>query len=100
MGSQRALTAEAKDAAGNVVTATLTWQTSKASVATVDVAGKVTAVSEGTADITASSGSVQSSPVPVAVTDNAQWPVSGASAGSRIETAVRQGALSVEQGLL
>ncbi len=100
IGSDRALTAEAKDAAGNPVTATFTWQTTNASVATVDAAGKVTAVAEGAADITASSGSVRSSPVAVAVTDNAQWPASGTSASSLIGAAVKQGTLTPEQGLV
>lgn len=100
MGSVRAFTAQAKDAAGNNVAVTLAWQTSKASVATVDATGKVTAVAEGTADITASNGSVKSSGVTVTVTDPAPWPVIGASSGALIRAAVQQGALSAEQGLV
>jgi uncharacterized protein YjdB len=48
------LTAEATDARGNpVADATLTWETSDASVATVDTSGEVAAVGNGTVAITA-----------------------------------------------
>jgi len=47
----------------NPLPVSVTWSTSDQAVATVDVGGLVTAVSEGTADVTASYGGVESSAV-------------------------------------
>src|ERR1019366_2646341 len=71
VGQHATLTAQAKDASGQSVTASLTWHTSSAAVATVDAGGMVTAVAVGIANITASSGTIQSPPAVVTVTVSA-----------------------------
>ena len=59
-GDTLRLAAEAIDANGHAVAgAEFSWETSDASVATVDASGLVTAVGEGTATVTASSGTAQ-----------------------------------------
>lgn len=68
IGGNTTLSAVARDAAGLVVTTTLTWHSSQASVATVDAAGKVTAVAEGSTNITATSGTIVSNASVVTVT--------------------------------
>ena len=58
LGDTTQLIATVKNAGGSVISnPTVTWATSNASVATVSSAGLVTAVSDGTATITATSGS-------------------------------------------
>ena len=60
VGATLQLTAEAFDANGQAVAgAEFLWESSQTSVATVDASGQVTGVGEGTATITASSGSAQ-----------------------------------------
>jgi len=54
-------TATARNASGQTVSATLTWSSSNASVATVDPNGLVTGVAEGSATIRASAGGVSGS---------------------------------------
>ncbi len=62
LGATVPLTAEVRDQNGNVMAgATVTWSSSDASVATVDGSGLVTAVANGTATITASSGAASGS---------------------------------------
>ena len=59
LGATVQLTAEAFDANGHrVAGAEFSWESSDPSVATVDAAGLVTGVAEGTATITASAGDV------------------------------------------
>jgi Bacterial Ig-like domain (group 2) len=60
IGGTQQLTAETLDQFGNPIDTTLTWMSDDADVAKVDSTGLVTAVSVGTADITASSGSTTS----------------------------------------
>ncbi|MDE2047192.1 MAG: Ig-like domain-containing protein [Betaproteobacteria bacterium] len=68
VGANAALSAVVKDTGGNTVaSAPVTWQSSNTAVATVDSTGRVTAVAVGSAQVTAMSGSISSSPVPVAV---------------------------------
>ncbi|HEY9225611.1 MAG TPA: Ig-like domain-containing protein [Gemmatimonadaceae bacterium] len=56
VGSTRQLAAVTKDSAGGVLTGrVVTWQSNKNNVATVDATGLVTGVSEGNANITATS---------------------------------------------
>ena len=55
------LSATVLDAEGNILPVSVTWSTSDPAVATVDAGGLVTAVSTGTADIVATSGSVEGS---------------------------------------
>ena len=60
VGAPLQLAAEAFDADGQAVAgAEFSWESSQTSVATVDASGLVTGVGEGTATITASSGSAQ-----------------------------------------
>ena len=62
IGATTQLTATAADANGNTVAnATFTWTTGNASVATVSATGVVTAVGNGTTDITATSNAVEGS---------------------------------------
>ena len=59
LGASVQLTAEVRDQSGNVMAgAAVAWSSTAASVATVDAAGLVTAVANGTATITAASGGV------------------------------------------
>jgi len=59
LGATSQLSATVKDQNGAMMaSATVTWATSNAAVATVSVAGLVTSVADGTATITATSGSV------------------------------------------
>ncbi len=59
LGATVQLTVEVRDQGGNVIAgATVAWTSNAASVATVDAAGLVTAVGNGTATITAASGGV------------------------------------------
>lgn len=60
--------ASARDANGQVINGTaLTWASSDISVATVDSQGLVTAIGNGTSDITASASGVSSSPARITV---------------------------------
>jgi len=62
IGATQAFTAAARDANNNPLTApTFTWASSDTKIATVDAAGVVTAVANGTARITATSGGKSSS---------------------------------------
>ena len=64
LGATAQLSAEVRDQDSTVMTGvTVTWTTSSNSVATVDVAGVVTAAGNGTATITASAGSASGSAV-------------------------------------
>lgn len=59
LGTERAVTAIALDADGNVLSQTLEWESSDTSVAITDAGGtRVTGIAVGTATLTASSGSV------------------------------------------
>ncbi len=55
VGATRQFTAQPRDADGNALNRTISWQTSAASVATVSSTGLVTAIAPGTARITATS---------------------------------------------
>jgi hypothetical protein len=57
-GRQLHATATARDAAGNVVLAEVTWGLDDYSVASVSECGIILALSEGTTDITARAGAV------------------------------------------
>lgn len=62
VGATQQLTAKLYDKNGNVVTtSSVTWSVSPATVATISTAGLLTAVTPGTAHVTASSGSANSS---------------------------------------
>ena len=64
LGHTVQLTAEVRDQNARVMAgATVTWSSGDTSVATVDAAGLVTAVAEGTATVTASAGSASGSAV-------------------------------------
>jgi hypothetical protein len=80
--------------------ATFTWQTSKSAVASADVTGKASSVAEGTTDITAAYGAAKSAAVAVTVPDNTPWRTTGTAASALIDDAVKQGALTSEQGLV
>jgi len=69
-GGTGTITATVATADGSNTTDTLTWSSSDPSVATVDANGKVTAVKEGTATITATAGSA-SATCAVTVSKNA-----------------------------
>ena len=58
IGKTANLTATAKDAGGNAMTATLIWTTSDPKVATVSTAGVVTSTGPGSATITVAAGTV------------------------------------------
>jgi uncharacterized protein YjdB len=78
VGDTTQLVATARDGNGNPISgATFTWSTDNAAVATVDASGLVTAVSPGTANISASSGGQTGS---VAIT--VQAPAGGSRVGS------------------
>lgn len=66
-GTTQTMTAVATNAAGQTVAATLTWQSSLPSVATIDATGLVTAVAAGVTNISASSGGVISNAVSMTV---------------------------------
>ncbi len=67
VGHSQQLTAVVKDQSGTVMTGQkVTWASNALAVATVDTTGKVTAVANGTATVTAASGSA-SQPVTVTV---------------------------------
>ena len=69
MGGTAQLTATCKDQNSNTMTCpTLTWSSTNSSIATVDSTGKVTGVTQGTTNITASSGSIVSNVSTVTVT--------------------------------
>jgi uncharacterized protein YjdB len=55
-GTGQTLGATAKTASGRTVSATFSWTTSNSAVATVNASGGVTAVGQGSATISASSG--------------------------------------------
>ena len=102
LGGTQVLSAVAFGAGGQPVTVTFTWQSSNQGIATVDAGGKVTAVGVGVANITASSGTVQSPPVPMTVTpaEDTNWPTTGTTSSSDLIEAARQsGGLSSEQAL-
>jgi Bacterial Ig-like domain (group 2) len=62
VGGTRAFTAVAKDAAGNTVTASFSWTSSKTAVATVDAStGAAKGVTPGSASITATASGVNGS---------------------------------------
>ena len=64
LGATAQLRAEVREQSGNVMAgASVAWSSTAASVATVDAAGLVTAVANGTATITASAGSASGSAV-------------------------------------
>lgn len=67
VGNTLGLTGVAKDSAGNVVDATITWSSDNPGVVTVDANGVVIPVSAGTASVTATSGSVSSQKLSVRV---------------------------------
>ncbi len=84
VGSTLGLTGVAKDSAGNVVDAPITWSSSNPGVATVDGNGVVTPVSAGSASITASSGSAKSPALPVKVQPAPKPPAGGGNPSSSL----------------
>jgi plastocyanin len=68
LGRTRQFAAQPKDASGANMTATVTWASSNAAVATVSGSGLVTAAANGTAGITATAGGQVSSQLMVTVT--------------------------------
>lgn len=68
VGATQQLTATAYDAGGKAVPATITWQNSSASIATISSTGLVTGVSPGTVMITATANGVTSPVATVTVT--------------------------------
>lgn len=92
LGATQTVTAIARDADFSQMTGvTITWSTSQASVATVSPTGLITAVSNGTATITASAGNV-STPLPVTVQQVAVAPavVSGGDQSAPVSSALPQ----------
>ena len=75
----QALSSATLDQNSQPITTTLTWSSDNTSVATVDQNGNVTPVGVGTANITASSGSITSAPCVVTVVTPSD---SGSSSGS------------------
>ncbi|MCH7490236.1 MAG: Ig-like domain-containing protein [Gemmatimonadetes bacterium] len=77
LGETVQLTATAREASGNTISGTtFTWSSSDASVATVSSSGLVTAVTYGSANITAAAGGVTSNAAAVTVAqavDLATW---------------------------
>jgi uncharacterized protein YjdB len=70
VGESCTITATCKNSAGTVVNCpSLTWTSSNPSIATVSSSGKVTAISEGTSNITAASSGITSQPITVTVSD-------------------------------
>jgi hypothetical protein len=68
VGQTQAFTATAKDAGGNTLTGvSFTWASSATAVATISAAGLASAVAAGSTQITASSGSVTSTPATLTV---------------------------------
>ncbi|MEN8375213.1 MAG: fibronectin type III domain-containing protein [Gemmatimonadota bacterium] len=61
IGATRRLQATATDASGNALPRPITWRSADPSIATVDGNGLVSALAEGTVDITAEMGSVDGS---------------------------------------
>lgn len=76
VGETQQLTAETLDQFGNPIDTDLSWASDNAGVATVDTTGLVTAVSVGTADITASSGSTTSNISVITVASSTEQPTS------------------------
>lgn len=72
LGATVQFAAQARDAAGAAVSATITWSSSNPAAATVNASGLVTAVANGTTNITATASGVPSTSVAVTV---AQVPV-------------------------
>src|SRR5581483_10846472 len=68
VGGTQQLTATAFDVTGKAVPATITWQNSSASIATISGTGLVTGVSAGTVMITATANGVASPVATVTVT--------------------------------
>ena len=74
-------TAKAKDAKGNAITGlTFTWASSSKSVATINNSGLATGIAAGSTQITATHGSVTSSPVTLKVTAVSGTSVTGIAA--------------------
>jgi uncharacterized protein YjdB len=67
ISQKKQLSAQLFDQNGNLMSGPFTWVSSAPSVATVDQNGLVTAVANGSANITASNGSVTSAVYSVAV---------------------------------
>ncbi len=91
-GSKGAYSAQATDASGNPIPSTFTWQSSDASIATVND-GSVTAVAVGHVQITAMAGNIVSAARTVYVNPSQ-------SAEQAIGAAVANGTLTAEQALV
>ena len=76
VGETQQLTAETLDQFGNPIDTELSWVSDNAGVATVDSTGLVTAVSLGTANVTASSGSTTSNMSVITVASSTEQPTS------------------------
>ena len=92
VGGTQQFSATAKDANGTVVSTTFTWTTSDAAVATVDGSGLASAVSAGSATITATSANGVQGSAALTVTSGG----GGGGGGSAQEVVVR--VLDVGQG--
>jgi uncharacterized protein YjdB len=68
VGETRTATATVRDANGNPLTRTVTWQSSAPEIAAVDAAGVVRGVAVGAATVTAAVDGVSSAPIAVTVT--------------------------------
>ena len=75
IGDGQNLTASPVDQYGNYYPAVISWFSDNVGVATVDSTGLVTAISAGTANITASSGGVVSNSVPFTISSTPPVPV-------------------------
>ena len=67
IGATVQLMASPRDQRGNTLSATLSWNSSNSSVATVSANGLVTGLTAGTTSITAASGSVTATPIVINV---------------------------------
>jgi plastocyanin len=76
VGQTLQLLAAAKDQVGKAMTAVITWVSDALGIATVNASGLVTGVAAGTANVTASSGGVSSTPTAVTVTAAPVFPAS------------------------
>jgi hypothetical protein len=91
-GDTVTLTAHAYDAAGQVVAATITWQSANPSIATI-VNGAVSGVALGQTSVTASAGAITSAPVTV-------WVNPAGTMGQALSRAVLAGEITANEALV
>ena len=91
-GGTLTLTAHAFNAKGNEVTATITWQSADATIATIDH-GVVTGVALGQTEVTATAGVVTSEPVPV-------WVNPTGTSAEALSRAVAAGEITADEALV